>query len=161
MIKVLSAGDQKHRLEDAAGTQVGWINGRSIGFRGFRTEEDSRAAAAVAWQALDSALQRQYSGSGNRRPALDRLVLIHDGAYEWFSDGVAPVARLLRPHRRAYDGTYGIELVLPTYANEGVAITAACAVASAVRPYREAEMHHVDRPVHRADHSEPPMPVPL
>ena len=34
-------------------------------------------------------------------------------ALEWFYDGTAPIARLLRPQRRAYDGSFGIELVLP------------------------------------------------
>jgi hypothetical protein len=58
----------------------------------------------------------------------------HDGAYEWFHEGTMPIARLLRPHRRAFNATYGIELVLPTYATEGVGVAVAQSVAKAVMP---------------------------
>jgi hypothetical protein len=88
----------------------------------------------AAWHALDLVLRRQYPGWPSYTPALDELQLVHDGAYEWFADGTAPIARLIRPQRRAYDLTFGIELVLPSYASEGVAITAAHAVGAALVP---------------------------
>jgi hypothetical protein len=136
MLKILGDGDNKHRLEDGAGVNVGWINGRAIGFRGFVTEDAARDAAIAAWRALDASLRRQYSGWPSHQPDFDRLRVVHDGAYEWFYDGTTAIARLLRPQRRAYDSSYGIELVLPSYASEGVAITAAQSVAKAVTPYR-------------------------
>jgi hypothetical protein len=132
MLRVLSDGDDRYRLENDDDVQVGWINGRAIGFRGFMTEGDAREGAVAAWQALDLVLRRQYPGWPSYTPALDALHLMHDGAYEWFADGTAPIARLIRPQRRAYDLTYGIELVLPSYASEGVAITAAHAVGAAL-----------------------------
>ncbi len=132
MLRVLSDGDDRYRLENDDDVQIGWINGRAIGFRGFSTEADARAAAVAAWRALDLVLRRQYPGWPSYVPALDELELVHDGAYEWFADGTSPIARLIRPQRRAYDLTFGIELVLPSYASEGVAITAAHAVGAAL-----------------------------
>ena len=72
---------------------------------------------------------------------------MHDGAYEWFYDGTAPVARLLRPQRRAYDYSFGIELVLPSFASEGVAIAAAHSLARAIEPYRDASPAATSPPV--------------
>jgi hypothetical protein len=137
MLKILSDGDSKHRVEDSSGTQIGWINGRTIGFRGFATENDAREATAAAWRAFDRALRQQYAGWPRYEPKLDALRTMHDGAYEWFYDGTAPIARLIRPQRRAYDHSFGIELVLPSYASEGVAISAAHSVARAIEPYRD------------------------
>jgi hypothetical protein len=148
MLKFLSDGDNKHRVENSAGTQIGWINGRTIGFRGFATEDDARDATRAAWRALDKALRRQYAGWPRYEPKLDQLTLVRDGAYEWFYDGTAPIARLLRPQRRAYDRSFGIELVLPSYASEGVAIVSAHGVATAIAPFRE------DPVVPSADRSE-------
>ena len=93
--------------------------------------------SAVLWRQLgggytDLVLRRQYPGWPSYTPALDELRLVHDGAYEWFADGTSPIARLIRPSRRAYDLSFGIELVLPSYASEGVAITAAHAVGAAL-----------------------------
>jgi hypothetical protein len=62
---------------------------------------------------------------------------VHDGAYEWFFDGTIAIARLLRPQRRAYDMSFGIELVLPSFATDGLAVAAAHALCSAVAPYRD------------------------
>jgi hypothetical protein len=148
MLKILNDdGDNKHRIEDAAGTPIGWITGRTIGFRGFVTEDDARDATVAAWRALDRALRQQFAGWPRYEPNLDQLRTMHDGAYEWFYDGTAPIARLLRPQRRAYDYSFGIELVLPSYASEGVAIAAAHSVATAVAPYRDAPMVATSRPV--------------
>jgi hypothetical protein len=155
MFRVLGNGDDKHRLEDASGTQVGWINGSAIGFRGFVTEDDARDAAVAARKALDAALARQYAGWPSWEPAPGRIGTVRDGVDEWFADGPVHVARLLRPQRRAYDSSYGIELILPSYANEGIAIAAACSVAAAVAPYRDTLAVPGDRETRRASPIEP------
>ncbi len=140
MVRILSDGDDRYRLENDSNLHVGWINGRAIGFRGFATEDEAMAGAVTAWRALDVVLRRQYPGWPNYHPSFDTLRLMHDGAYEWFADGTSPIARLIRPQRRAWDLTFGIELVLPSYASEGVAIAAAHAVGGALAQSDASEM---------------------
>jgi hypothetical protein len=137
MLTVLSDGDGKYRLEDHAGTKAGWISGRAIGFRGFPSETTARDAAIAGWRALDATLRQQFAGWRKHEPAVDRLHTVHDGAYEWFYDGSSAIARLLRPQRRAYDSSFGIQFVLPSYATDAAMIAAALNVAVAVAPFRD------------------------
>ncbi len=137
MLKILSHGDDKYDVADSSGENIGWISGRSIGFRGFATEADAREGAVAAWRALDRVFRQCCAECPRDQPAFDRLRTVHDGAYEWFYDGTAPIARLLRPQRRAYDGSFGVELVLPSSASNGVVIEAARSIAIATAPYRE------------------------
>ncbi|HTK48426.1 MAG TPA: hypothetical protein VL328_10690 [Gemmatimonadaceae bacterium] len=136
MLRVFGEGDDVFRLEDGAGTRIGTIRGRAIGFRGFATESDARDAAVAAWHAMNGALRREYSSWPHHTLAVDLLRTTHDGAYEWFYDGTRAIARLLRPGRDD-DGGHGIELLLPSYSSEAVAISAAHAIARAVAPYRD------------------------
>jgi hypothetical protein len=137
MLRVFGEGDDVFRLEDGAGTRIGTIRGRAIGFRGFATEEDARDAAVAAWHAMNGALKREYTSWPHHALAVERLRITHDGAYEWFYDGTRAIARLHRPARAERDGGFGIELLLPSYASEAVAISAAHAMARAVAPYRD------------------------
>jgi hypothetical protein len=59
----------------------------------------------------------------------------------WYYDGTMAIARLLRPRRVGREESFGIELLLPSYASEGVAITAAHGMARAVAPHRDAPTH--------------------
>lgn len=137
MLKILSDGEERYRVEDSAGIPIGWISGRTIGFRGFATEDDARRATVAARHAFDKALAQQFPGWPCRELKLDELKTLRDGGHEWLHDDAGPVARLLRPQRRAHDGSFGIELALPSYATEGVAITTAHSVGTAVKPYRD------------------------
>jgi hypothetical protein len=137
MLTVLSDGDGKYRLEDNAGMASGWINGRAIGFRGFADERAAREAAIDGWRALDATLRQQFAGWREHEPVVERLRTVHDGAYEWFYDGTSAIARLLRPQRRAWDSTFGIQFVLPTYATDATMISAALNIAAVVAPYRD------------------------
>ena len=137
MLRVFGEGDDLFRLENAAGTRVGTIRGRAIGFRGFVTEDDARDAAVAAWHAMNGALRREYPSWPLHPLAVERLRTTHDGAYEWFYDGTRAIARLFRARAGASDDSHSIELLLPSYASEGVAITAAHAMARAVEPYRD------------------------
>jgi hypothetical protein len=141
MFRVFSEGDDLYRLEDAAGAHVGTIRNRTIGFRGFATERHARDAAISAWHAMTDALRREYPSWPRYELVLDRLTTTHDGAYEWFYDGTMAIARLLRPRRSGPEDTFGIELLLPSYASEGVAITAAHGMARAVAPHRGGTPH--------------------
>jgi hypothetical protein len=137
MLTVLSDGDGKYRLEDSNGILVSWINGRTICLRGFPTERTARDAAIVGWRALGETLRQEFAGWREYAPALDQLRTVHDGAYEWFYDGTTAIARLLRPQRRAFDSTFGLQFVLPSYATDGTVISAAHSVAFALAPYRD------------------------
>ena len=135
MIRILSEGDGRHRIDDGYDA-IGWIRGQAIGFRGFASESDAREAAIAARHALDRLLRSHYPGWPDRSTIHDRLKSVHDGAYEWLFDGATAIARLLRPTRRAYDSSFGIELVLPSFASEGITVAAGHAISMAVAPYR-------------------------
>jgi len=134
MFNIIGDGEGKYRIMLGDEVAVGWLNHRAVGFRGMKTEAVAREAAITAWRAMDAVLTNHYAGWPRREPRFDRMRITHDGAYEWFHEGTVPVARLLRPHRRAFNATFGIELVLPSYATEGVGLAAAQAVAMAIVP---------------------------
>ena len=136
MVRALADGENRHRLEDADGRDIGWIVQRAIGFRGFGSEEGAMRATVDSWRALEAALQREYAGRPRREIVPEQLRLVHDGTGEWISDGRIPLARLLRlPDDSSGGGAFGIELQLPTYASEGVTIAAAQVVARALRDH--------------------------
>ena len=136
-MRVFAEGDDLYRLEDGRGLHIGTIRGRTIWFRGFPTELAARDAAVAAWLAMNDALRREYPSWPHHALALERLGTTHDGAYEWFYDGTRAIARLIRPRPGARELTYGIELVLPSYSSEGVAIAASHGMSRAVAPYRD------------------------
>lgn len=102
-------------LHDAHDTPIGWIRGRTLGFRLFNTLNDAKEGARVAYDAAASwtarvGVTRPFTPIGD-----GDLTLIHDGAYEWFASDLTPVARLLRPRADVIldGGRYGIELIIP------------------------------------------------
>jgi hypothetical protein len=136
MLRVLADGDDTHRLEDADGTPVGWIRGRVIGLRGLADEDQAMAVAIAAWRALDAALRRQFSGWPRYEPRLDRLRIVHDGVHAWISDGTASLARLTRPgDAHPHASSFAIEFELPSFASEGIVITAAQLMGNAFRAH--------------------------
>ena len=124
MLRVMEMGEGVHRIEAPDGAVVGWIRGRTVAFRGFADVDAALDAAGPASAALEKALRRQYPGWPHYEVEREKLRLVHDGAYEWVSDGTAPIARLVRPREDRAE-SYGLEFALPSYASEGVAITAA------------------------------------
>ena len=134
MVRALADGEDRHRLEDANGRDIGWIVRRAIGFRGFATEEAAMQAALDSWRALEASLNREYAGRPRRDVRADRLRIVQDGTGDWVSDGQIPIARLQRPlddHSRM--AMFAIELQLPSYATEGVTIAAAQVVARTIQ----------------------------
>jgi hypothetical protein len=136
MIRIIAVGDGKYQLFDEGENSIGWIRNRTIGFRGFESESAARDAAIAAWRKLDIILGREFPGWPRRDLRAERIETTHDGIYEWFYEDHVPIARLLRPQWRAFDTSFGIELVLPSFANEGVVVTAAHALSAAVRAPR-------------------------
>ena len=135
MFNIIGDGEGKYRIMLGDEVAVGWLNDRAVGFRGMRNEAAAVQAAIAGWRAMDSVLTNHYAGWPRREPRFDQIRVTHDGAYEWFHEGTMPLARLLRPHRRAFNATFGIELVLPSYATEGVGVTVAQSVAAAILPF--------------------------
>ena len=138
MLRVFSEGDDLYRLEDRTGTNIGTIRGRTLSFRGFPTEVAAKDAAVAAWSAMNDALRREYPSWPLHEIVPERLGTTHDGAYEWFYDGTRAIARLTRPRLGGRERTFGIELLLPSYSSEGVAITAAHGMSRAIAPFRDA-----------------------
>jgi hypothetical protein len=135
MLRVFGEGDDVFRLEDADGARVGTIRNRAIAIHGFATERDARDGAVAAWHAMNGSLRRAYPSWPRQELATEHLETTHDGDAEWLGDGTRAIARLIRATRGLPD--YGIELLLPSYATEFVAISAANAIALAVEPYRD------------------------
>lgn len=133
MLSVLADGENRHRLKNEDGEQIGWIRGRAIGFMGLPDEEAARRAAAAGARALRLSLRQVYPGWPQYEPSLEQLRIVHDGAYEWVSDGRVPLARLLRTRSEGSDpALFGVEFQLPSFASEGIAILAAQALGRAL-----------------------------
>ena len=133
MVKVLAHGEDSYRLVNTAGSDVGWIRPRTIGFGGFATEEAAFAAALAGGRALANRFKREF---GVSHPALSerpRLRKKLDGAYEWIADGRVPIARLIREETETSQvERFAIEFVLPSYASDAVAINSAQVVYGAI-----------------------------
>ena len=106
MFSVLTDGPRRYRLVDGTGADAGWIRGKSIGFRGLGSEAEAIVAASAGWRALQSRLHREDATWPRQDVDWERLRFVHDGAYEWVSDGRIPLARLYRTRRAAAHGLY-------------------------------------------------------
>jgi hypothetical protein len=145
-LAVVNEGDGKYRLEDGTGAAAGWINGHTVGLKGFQSVTDALRAAPMLHQTLDAVLREQHPEWRRHDDVrYDALQLVHDGAYEWIAAGNLPLARVYRRGQRALpNDTVRIELVLPSYATEATILSAALAIVDSLRTYRGGR--HVDRP---------------
>jgi hypothetical protein len=136
MLRIILDGENRFTLENAAGAAVGWIHGRAIGFRGIFDESAAIRAAIDASGAMETTLAREYPGREVHDVRASRVTLVNDGAYEWIADGNRPIARILRPNVGAFpEEDFSIELQLPTYATEHVAIACAHSVWKALEQH--------------------------
>ena len=134
MVAILAHGENAFRLVNGAGQDVGWVRSRAIGFGGFRTNEAACAAAVDGARVLASCLKREFGVAHlevNDRP---HTRIVRDGANEWILDGGVRLARLLRDMRGGRNAELAIEFLLPLYATDGVAISAAQIVYGVVGP---------------------------
>jgi hypothetical protein len=147
MFKVFIDGnDDRLRLEDPEGRNIGWIRGHTIGFVGLPSEVIALRAVPEAWMALETALQRGYPGRAPRPVKKSNIDVVHDGAYEWVADGFRPLARLIRPHTgRNYEASYALEFMVPSYATQHVTIAAAQAVWNVLSDYMPVRTDDVSR----------------
>jgi hypothetical protein len=125
---------------DRDGQQVGWVEGRAIGFRGFESAKDARYAASAAYGALRGWLARQRRMDlvpGSRRTVLQTR---HGGGVSWLTLGGVPIGRIVEPHERDPfgEGGYGFELDLPRLLQPINAISAAQVMDAALARRAEA-----------------------
>jgi hypothetical protein len=130
MFSVLADGPGRYRLEDGTGADVGWIRGRSIGFRGLRNEAEVIVAASAGWRTLQSVLHREYAAWPRQEVDWERLRFVSDGAYQWVSDGRIPLARVYRTRHPAVQADdvvaaaawprrrLAVEFVVPSWMHE-------------------------------------------
>jgi len=127
MLRIITDGEDEHRIESADGTPVGWIRGRVVGFSGFADEAQAVRAATAAWWSLDGSLRRQFPGRAQQAPVSERVHVLDEDTCAWVADGDRRLARLYR--RGHGDGAGGgpvtIEFDLPSYASAGIVIAAA------------------------------------
>ena len=135
MLHVLPDGERRYRLIDGDGRDVGWIRGRAVRFLGFLSEEEMVDAVRKAWRVLQTVLARAV-GRAADGSLPQQLHLVHDGAYEWISDGMIPIARVFRLNNST-DSPLAIELVVPAPADDHLAKSAALAIAEALVPGKQ------------------------
>lgn len=133
MFKVIADGAGSHRLEDASGQAIGWIDLAGIGMRGFPTEHHAVEAVNEGWHALEVMLRREYAGWRRQAPVVERLHVISVGNTRWITDGHARLAKLHTPSEDGALTSFALEYPLPSFVSEGMRISAAHAVAQALR----------------------------
>ena len=125
---------------DRGGQQIGWVEGRAIGFRGFESATDARHAASAAYGALRGWLARQRRT--DLVPASRRTVLQtrRGGGVTWLTLGGVPIGRIVHPHERdpIGEGGYGFELDVPPVLQPVNAISAAQVIDAALARRAEA-----------------------
>jgi hypothetical protein len=96
------------------GEQVGWIEGRAVGFLGFGSADEARQAASAAYDAVRVWLARQRRTDLVRGPRR-ALCARHDGPLTWLTLNGVPIGRIVEPEESdALSGmSYGFELLLP------------------------------------------------
>jgi hypothetical protein len=164
MFSVLSDGPGRYRLEGGTGADAGWIRGRSIGFRGLRNEAEAIVAASAGWRTLQSVLHREDAAWPRQDVDWERLRFVHDGAYEWVSDGRIPLARLYRTKHAAAHGhadvataarptrPLAVEFVVPAWMPEDSMIPLAHALWHVLAPLL-GERSHTRGAVRHASHA--------
>lgn len=99
--------------------RVGWVNGTTIGFRGFANESE---AAGGAWVAHRSVARRLAQRRGEPAPATDvePVSVVRENDREVILASGKPIATLLRPaaDSRAGAESFGFEIEVPVPADE-------------------------------------------
>jgi hypothetical protein len=142
---IFDHGDGRFRLVRDE-REVGWVEDRTIGFRGFASTDDARAAATTAYTALAAWIARQVR-TEPVPPRRRRLSTQREGAVEWLTLGGTRIGRLWRfaPDdlpEAAPD--FGFEVYLPTRVAGGLALSAAQVIGGAL------DVHWIAPPVSEA-----------
>jgi hypothetical protein len=142
-LNVIADGRGGFRL-DRGGQQIGWVEGRAVGFLGFDSANEARHAAGAAYGALRGWLARQRRMDlvpGSRRAVLHTR---QEGGLTWLTLGGVAIGRIVEPHERGPIGgaAYGFELDLPPLLQPVNAISAAQVMDAALS--RRAEVRRLE-----------------
>ena len=131
MLAVIAHGEDAFRLVGGAGSDVGWVRSKTIGFGGFPSETAAHAAALDGGRALTRCLKQEFGITHIEFSKQPRTRTVRDGGSKWVADGRVRIARLLHVENDNGD-EFAIEFDLPRYANHAVAINAAMVVYGAL-----------------------------
>ena len=132
-LSIFEYGDGRYRLfRDEC--EVGWVEGRAVGFRGFDSEAAAAHAATAASDVLSDWLARQSREQPTTRRRLE--LRVENGEHHLTLGGIA-IGRLLPgpADRIATSGSYGFELKLPP--RIGAALSAAQVIDQALTRHRK------------------------
>ena len=128
-LSIFDHGEGRFRLFHGE-HEVGWVDGRHIGFSGFATTDAARRGATVAYDALSQWLARQLRTDASPRSGR-RLGLRRDGDEKLLTLGGVPIGQLIQAE--AGDGAHAFQLLLPPRV---VSLAAAQVIDGALRRHR-------------------------
>ena len=108
-LSIFEYGEGRFRLFHGE-REVGWADGRHLGFSGFATADAARRGATVAYDALSQWLARQHRSDASPRSGR-RLGVRRDGGEQLLTLGGVAIGRLIRAETD--DGTHAFQLLLP------------------------------------------------
>lgn len=134
-LSIFEYGDGRFRLFQAE-REVGWVEGRAVGFVGFDSEAAAVHAATVAYDALSAWLARQSREQPTPRRRRRLGLRIENGEHHLTLGGVA-IGRLVSgsDDHIAPSGSHGFELTLPP--RVGAALSAAQVIDQALTRHRQ------------------------
>jgi hypothetical protein len=132
-LSIFEHGDGRFRLF-RDGCEVGWVEGRAVGFLGFDSEAAATDAAMAAHNALSDWLARQ---SREHPPKRGQLGLSVEHGEHHLTLGGISIGRLVSglEDRIATSGSHGFELTLPP--RIGAALSAAQVIDQALTRHQK------------------------
>jgi len=134
-LSIFEYGDGRFRLFHGE-REVGWVEGRAVGFVGFDSEAAAVHAATAAYDALSGWLARQSREQSTPRRRRRLGIRVERGEHHLTLGGVA-IGRLVSESedRVATRGSHGFELSLPP--RIGAALSAAQVIDQALSRHRQ------------------------
>jgi hypothetical protein len=134
-LSIFEYGDGRFRLFQGD-QEIGWVEGRTVGFVGFDTEQAALRAATVGYDALITWLARQSREAPAPRGRARPIARTEAGERQLTLGGVA-IGGLVSgwADRGVTDGSFGFELRLPP--RIGAALSAAQVIHHALSRHRQ------------------------
>jgi hypothetical protein len=127
--------------------QVGWVEGKSVGFRGFGSGDEALSAANAAYDALRAwlARERRIAQLPGRRRALQ---VRREGSQTTIALAGVAIGRIITygADARTGESEFGFELTLPPQVGTVAGISAAQVIHNAIRTYMAATRREPQAP---------------